>query len=116
MNGFPTTARKQNVADPKLVILQSPYRAVIDPIAKYVMNLEKENPDRQIAVVISELVERHWLQRLLHNQRARTLTALLTRNGDQRIVVVNVPWYFDRNVSPATTKEADYKMVTNDRV
>jgi hypothetical protein len=87
-------ARKQNIPSPKLVVLESPYRVVVNPIFDYVLNLEKENPGRQIAVVISELVERHWYQELLHNQRARALTSLLTRNGAQRIVVVNVPWYF----------------------
>ena len=81
---------------PKLVILPSPYRLVVNPIIQYVMKLERENPGRQIAVVISELVERSFFQRLLHNQRAHVLTSLLTRNGDQRIVVVNVPWYFNQ--------------------
>ncbi len=84
---------------PKLVMLNSPYRVIVDPIFNYVMQLESDNPDRQIAVVISDLVERHWFQSLLHNQRARVLTSLLTRNGDERIVVVNVPWYFHQQSS-----------------
>ena len=90
-------ARKRSCVSPKLVVLKSRYRYVVNPILRYVIELEKRNAGRQIAVVISELVERHWLQELLHNQRARVLTALLTRNGDQRIVVVNVPWYFNRD-------------------
>jgi hypothetical protein len=89
-------ARKRNLSDPQLVVLRSPYRMVVNPIVDYVIQLEKDNPGREIAVVISELVERHWYQVLLHNQRARVLTSLLTRNGDQRIIVVNVPWYFNR--------------------
>ncbi|HEY4088003.1 MAG TPA: hypothetical protein VGM43_18820 [Bryobacteraceae bacterium] len=77
---------------PELVLLKSPYRVVVNPIVDYVLRLEKENADRQLAVVLSELVEQNWFQTLLHNQRARVLSS--TRNGDQRIVVVNVPWYF----------------------
>ena len=88
------TGQHAERAVPKLVILPSPYRVVVNPIIQYVMKLERENPGRQIAVVISELVERSFFQRLLHNQRAHVLTSLLTRSGDQRIVVVNVPWYF----------------------
>jgi amino acid transporter len=87
------------VTRPKLVVLDSPYRIVVNPIFDYVIRLEREHPDRKIAVVISELVERNFWQRLLHNQRARTLTSLLTERGEQRIVVVNVPWYFRRGDS-----------------
>ena len=85
---------------PELVVLRSPYRKVVNPIINYVIKLEKDNPGRQVAVVISELVERNWFEKLLHNQRARVLTAALTRNGDQRIVVVNVPWYFQHSGRP----------------
>ena len=49
--------------------------------------------DRQIAVLVPELVERHWYHFLLHNQRARLLKELLLLKGNQRIVVVDVPWY-----------------------
>lgn len=52
-----------------------------------------EASDRHIAVVVSELVERHWFQFLLHNQKAQVIKALLLFEWDQRIVVVNVPWY-----------------------
>src|SRR5579864_4221144 len=54
------------------------------------------NPDRQIAVLIPELVEAHWHNYLIHNQRAQWLKALLLIKGDRRIVVINVPWYLDR--------------------
>ncbi len=96
---FTSPDGRPGAAAPELVRLKSPYRYVINPIYNYVIRLEKENPDRLVAVVISELVERHWFQVLLHNQRARVLTTLLTRSGDQRIVVVNVPWYFSQKSS-----------------
>ena len=78
---------------PELVIIKSPYRVVVGPILTYLRDLEDRHPERTIAVVVSELVERRWYQYLLHNQRAQVLTALLTLDGDQRIAVVNVPWY-----------------------
>jgi amino acid transporter len=78
---------------PELVILPSPYRLVLRPILEYVLNLEQEQPDRQIAIIVPELVEKHWYHYPLHNQRAELLKALLLLHGSKRIVLINVPWY-----------------------
>ena len=85
--------KKAGLPTPKLVILKSPYRYVITPILDYVLDLEQKNPDRQIAVLIPELVERHWYYYFLHNQRAQWLKALLLLKGNQRVIVITVPWY-----------------------
>src|SRR5579863_996173 len=89
-------AKNAGLPQPPLVLLKSPYRFVLGPIVEYVHKLERENPDRQIAVLIPELVEAHWHNYLIHNQRAQWLKALLLIKGDRRIVVINVPWYLDR--------------------
>jgi amino acid transporter len=81
------------MAPPKLVILQSPYRFVVTPIVDYVLALAKENPTRQIAVVIPEIVQRRWYYQMLHNQRGTALKSMLYFKGNGRILVVNVPWY-----------------------
>jgi hypothetical protein len=78
---------------PELVILPSPYRLVLRPILEYVLKIEQELPDRQIAIIVPELVEEHWYHYPLHNQRAELLKALLLLHGSQRIVLINVPWY-----------------------
>ncbi len=78
---------------PKLVTLPSPFRLVVHPIVDYVLKVEKENADRTVAVVIATMVERHWYHYFLHNQRGQMLTALLLLGGDQRINIINVPWY-----------------------
>jgi len=83
------------IAAPRLVILDSPYRYVSSPIVDYVLQLQKKDPDRQLAVLIPELVERHWYYYFLHNQRAAVLKTLLYVKGSQRIAVVNVPWYIE---------------------
>jgi hypothetical protein len=77
----------------KLVTLSSPFRLVIHPIVDYVLKVEKENPERTVAVVIASMVERHWYHYFLHNQRGQMLTALLLLGGDERINIINVPWY-----------------------
>jgi amino acid transporter len=86
-------AKQAGFSPPQLVLLESPYRFVLGPIVDYVLELERRNPDRQVAVLIPELVESRWHNYLVHNQRAEWLRALLLLKGTQRIVVINVPWY-----------------------
>jgi len=88
-------ARQAGLRMPQLKILKSPYRYVIGPIVDYVLELEGKNPGRQIAVIIPELVEKHWYHNFLHNQRATWLKASLLMKGNRRIVIINVPWYVD---------------------
>jgi amino acid transporter len=78
---------------PQLVMLPSPYRFVLMPLVEYILEVERLHPDRQIAVLIPELVVRHWWQTPLHNQRAQLLKLLLLLRGNQRIIVINIPWY-----------------------
>ena len=80
---------------PTLVEVHSPYRFVVAPIVDYVMKMERENPQRQIAVLVPELVVKHWWQAPMHNQRAQMLKIQLLRKGNGRVVVINVPWYLD---------------------
>jgi hypothetical protein len=86
-------ARAAGFTAPELVVLESPYRYVMTPILDYVLKVERENPRRLIAVVLPEMVERHWTHYLLHNQRAEILKGWLLLKGNQRIIVINVPWY-----------------------
>jgi amino acid transporter len=80
---------------PNLITLTSPYRLVIKPILDFVLETEANNPGRQIAVIVPELVERHWYHYPLHNQRAELLKALLLVKGSRNIVLINVPWYIE---------------------
>lgn len=86
-------AEQGKLAVPELVLLKSPFRFVVKPILDYVLDLEKEHPDRQIAVLIPELVESRWYYNLLHNNRPSVLKALLLFKGNERITVINIPWY-----------------------
>jgi len=78
---------------PELVLLQSPYRFVLMPLVEYILKVEREHPERQIAVMIPELVVRRWWEAPLHNQRAQLLKVLILLRGNQRIIVINIPWY-----------------------
>jgi amino acid transporter len=87
--------QQAGVAKPQLVVLSSPYRLILGPIVDYVLEAEHAFPNQQIAVLIPELVERRWYHHLLHNKRASVLKALLLLKGNQRIIVINVPWYLE---------------------
>jgi hypothetical protein len=78
---------------PKLVTIASPYRHVFNPLLDYILKVKSTHPDRQIAVLIPELIARRWYHHLLHNKRAAMLKALLLVRGDEDVVVINVPWY-----------------------
>jgi len=84
---------KCNKPVPELVFIPSPYRFVISPLVDHILQLERDHPERQIAVLVPELVVKHWWQAPLHNQRAQLLKLLLLVRGNQRITVINIPWY-----------------------
>jgi hypothetical protein len=86
-------ARELDLPRPHLAVIQSPYRRLFGPLLGYITKIKDENPDRQIAVIIPDLVERHWHHYLLHNQQGEILKALLMLRGDERIVIISVPWY-----------------------
>ncbi len=85
--------RREGLPEPELVTIPSNYRFIITPLMDYILELEHENPGRKIAVLLPELVVRHWWENALHNQRVQLLKLLLLLKGNQRIVVVNIPWY-----------------------
>ncbi len=78
---------------PDLTILPSPYRRLYMPLVGYVGRLTEENPHRQVAVIIPELVEAKWWQYFLHNQSATVMKAFLLFSGLKRVVVISIPWY-----------------------
>ena len=85
--------KRDGLPEPELVVIQSSYRLIINPLMSYIIELEKANPGRKVAVLLPELVVRHWWENALHNQRVQLLKLLLLLKGNQRIVVVNIPWY-----------------------
>ncbi len=87
----PAREAKQTV--PRLTVLKSPFRFVVQPIIDHVLEIERKNPDRTIAVLLPELVDPQWYQYFLHNQRAQIVAARLLTQGTHRIVIVTVPWY-----------------------
>jgi hypothetical protein len=78
---------------PTLHLLPSPYRFVVIPVVQFILDLSKRQPDREVIVVIPELVEDRWFEYFLHNQRGRLLEWVLLARGNERIFTVSAPWY-----------------------
>jgi amino acid transporter len=81
------------VPAPQLVVVTSPYRRLYGPLMEFLDEMVRTHPDRHIAVIIPELVERRWYHFLLHNQTAAVIKGYLYFSGMERVAVVNVPWY-----------------------
>jgi amino acid transporter len=81
-----------------LVIVESPYRALIEPVIAYLDVLRANWPadaDEPVTIVVlPEYVARHWWERLLYNQSARRLKAALL--GREHTVIADVPYRRER--------------------
>ena len=88
---------ERQLPDVPLVIVESPYRALVAPILAYLDVLDRGQPPGQEApitfVVIPEYVAKSWWERLLYNQSAKRLRTVLL--GRPHTVVVNVPYRRD---------------------
>jgi len=77
--------------DIPLVMLASPYRALTQPIVRYVDEVEREQDDDIVTVIIPEFVPEKWWTVLLHGQAGLMLKwALLFKKG---VVVTNLRYY-----------------------
>ncbi len=63
----------------------------------YILGAECESATHNVCVLVPELVVRHWWENLMHNRRADLLKVILLVRGNRRIVVINIPWYLERN-------------------
>jgi hypothetical protein len=77
-----------------LVVLESPYRSLIDPVLAFVGSFEiehRKDRDRFCTVVLPVFVTRHRWENLLHNQSTIALRSALRAQGTR--VVTTVGFY-----------------------
>ena len=101
----------------ELVVIESPYRALIGPLLAYLDVIQRQDPSGPVLVVLSEFVPSHWWENLLHNQTAlRLKLRLFTRPNT---IVADVPYRLRRqppassSVSPG--RSADRSATRRDR-
>lgn len=77
--------------DAELVVVESPYRALVQPVLAYLETIKPEEQPTPVTVVLSEFVPKHFWQFMLHNRLAvRLKLALLFRRN---VTVVDVPFH-----------------------
>jgi amino acid transporter len=78
----------------QLVVLESPYRSLLEPLLEYIESLQEGDPYGYVTVILPEFVPRRLWQHLLHNQHALLIKgALLFRPN---VVVTSVPFHLGR--------------------
>jgi amino acid transporter len=100
-----------------LVIVESPFRALVGPMTAYLDILDQtwpaDQPEPITIVVLPEYVARHWWDRLLYNQSAKRLKAALV--GREHTVIADVPYrrgHFHAHAAPRVTMETDDRTAT----
>jgi hypothetical protein len=84
----------RQVPEVKLVVLDSPYRSLVDPVVQFVKQFEVEHRkdrDRFCVIVLPVFVTRHRWENLLHNQSTILLRTALRAQGTR--VVTTVGFY-----------------------
>jgi amino acid transporter len=74
-----------------LVVLDSPYRSLMEPLLEYIDQVEAGQPGEFVTIVLPEFVPARWWHHVFHNQRALLIKgALLFRPN---VVVTSVPFH-----------------------
>ncbi len=80
---------------PRLMLIPAPFRESHKPLLELIEKLDAATPNRQVAVLIPELVlPRPW-ERLLHGRQAARLRAALIAHGGPRLNIMTAPWRRD---------------------
>jgi amino acid transporter len=74
-----------------LVILESPFRSLMEPLLEYVERLNVSNPGDYVTVVLPEFVPARWWHNLFHNQSALLIKGALLFKPNT--VVTSVPFH-----------------------
>ena len=78
-------------ADIPLVILESPYRSLNEPIIEYIEETLSEDPTCMITVIVPQAVPKRWYHGILHNNAAVALKLALA--SKKNVVITNVRYF-----------------------
>jgi amino acid transporter len=77
-----------------LVVLDSPFRSLMEPLLEYIEHVTAEQPQDFITIVLPEFVPARWWHHIFHNQRALLIKGSLLFRPN--IVVTSVPFHLRR--------------------
>jgi len=87
-----------------LVVLESPFRSLMEPLLDYIEEVQRKNPAGFVTVILPEFVPSRLWQHLLHNQHALLIKgALLFKRN---IVVTSVPYHLGWQADSVIEKES----------
>jgi amino acid transporter len=95
--------RELRSSPPQLVLIRSPYRQFFERFLTWLRELTATRPDRQVIVLIPELVQRRWYQFVI-SHRAMRLKAQLLLKGGPHVSVMSTPWYPDLSPRQAQSR------------
>lgn len=78
-----------------LKLIESPFRSVSGPLAKFVDTLSRDNHDANVVVIVTEIVPRRRWQLALHNQTMPIFKFILLLRPQNRILI-SVPYHLAR--------------------
>jgi amino acid transporter len=74
----------------RVVLVDSPFRALVRPFVRYLEVSQAEAPDRLTIVLLPEHLPLHWWDRILYNQNVHRIRRALV--GRKDFVVLDVPY------------------------
>jgi hypothetical protein len=78
---------------PRLVTLESEYRELVEPLFDFINELAAKHPNRRLALLLPELIERRWYNYLVQSHTATLLKMRLLHAGGPQVVLIDSPWY-----------------------
>jgi len=82
----------------ELVVLESPYRSLMEPLLDYIEDIQEAEPSAYVTVILPEFVPHRLWQHLLHNQHALLIKGALLFQPN--VVVTSVPFHLGRAAQP----------------
>jgi len=81
----------KNKIDIPLVILESEYRSLVEPVTEYIDRAIAEDPSAMITVIVPQGVPPKWYQAALHSNHATLLKLALSNR--RNVVITNVRYF-----------------------
>ena len=95
---------EERIGEGELVIVQSPYRLLAEPIKEHIESIQRETPGCFVHVIMGQLVMDTFWEQALHQNTAFIFNLALSRM--ERVVVTSVPYQIHRKGGNGTGDEA----------
>lgn len=84
-----TRAKMEKYApDLKLVVIESPTRAFVQPLTNYIGAIHEQMPNTFVTIILPEFITAHWWERYLHNRTAERLRRAFEKHPNVTVALV----------------------------